>query len=97
MNYDNGFFTVCILAFSTTVCILGLILGVVFIFFQRQRDEQLLDDIYDTVCAAVEASYDAGNCNCANGEQRQEKTSSSSIARHSGRNKNNKIPNGGAY
>ncbi|KAF4497726.1 hypothetical protein FAGAP_6084 [Fusarium agapanthi] len=74
MNYNNEFFTVCILAFSTTVCILGLILGVVFIFFQRQRDEQLLDDIYHT-----------------------EKTNSSSIARHSGSNKNSKIPIGGAY
>ncbi|KAF5641563.1 uncharacterized protein FTJAE_4040 [Fusarium tjaetaba] len=68
MDYSNGLFTVCILAFSTTVCILGLILGVVFIFLQRQRDEQLLDDIYNTVCAANEASYDAENCNCLNGE-----------------------------
>jgi hypothetical protein len=71
MDYSNGLFTVCILAFCTTVCILGLILGVVFIFLQRQRDEQLLDDIYNTVCAANEVSYDAEDCNCMNGEQRQ--------------------------
>ncbi|KAF5715127.1 hypothetical protein FMUND_7040 [Fusarium mundagurra] len=90
MSYSNGLFTVCILAFSTTVCILGLILGVVFIFLQRQRDEQLLDDIYDTVCAAVEAAYDAENCNC--------EKSNGSIARHSSSNENNNnIPNGGAY
>ncbi|QGI69136.1 hypothetical protein CEK26_013093 [Fusarium fujikuroi] len=49
MDYSNGFLTVCILTFSTAVCILGLILGVVFIFFQRQREEQLLDDIHHTI------------------------------------------------
>ncbi|VTT73292.1 unnamed protein product [Fusarium fujikuroi] len=64
MDYSNGFLTVCILTFSTAVCILGLILGVVFIFFQRQREEQLLDDIHHTVCAAIEASYDAENFGC---------------------------------
>ncbi|KLO96532.1 uncharacterized protein LW93_13634 [Fusarium fujikuroi] len=71
MDYSNGFLTVCILTFSTAVCILGLILGVVFIFFQRQREEQLLDDIHHTVCAAIEASYDAENFGCVNDEQTQ--------------------------
>ncbi|KAG4254205.1 hypothetical protein FPRO04_06459 [Fusarium proliferatum] len=98
MDYSNGFLTVCILTFSTAVCILGLILGVVFIFFQRQREEQLLDDIHHTVCAAIEASYDAENFGCVNDEQTQ---SNSSTARHSSSSKNNKnnknIPNGDAY
>ncbi|KAF5581700.1 hypothetical protein FPCIR_9955 [Fusarium pseudocircinatum] len=71
MNYSNGLFTVCILAFSTAVCILGLILGVVFIFLQRQRDEQLLDDIYNTEkgisSIARDSSSNKNNHNVPNG------------------------------
>lgn len=71
MDFSNGVLSTCLLTFSTTVCVLGLILGVVFVLIHRQREEQLLDDIYHTVCSAIEASDDAENCNCVNCEQRQ--------------------------
>ncbi|CVK93014.1 uncharacterized protein FMAN_16117 [Fusarium mangiferae] len=98
MDYSNGFLTVCILTFSTAVCILGLILGVVFIFFQRQRDEHLLDDIHHTT-----STKKLSGSKLFFDWLLQEK-SNSSTARHSSSNKTNKnnknnknIPNGGAY
>ncbi|EXK90408.1 hypothetical protein FOQG_07201 [Fusarium oxysporum f. sp. raphani 54005] len=48
MDFSNGVLSMCLLTFSTTVCVLGLILGVVFVLIHRQREEQLLDDIYHT-------------------------------------------------
>ncbi|KNB11539.1 hypothetical protein FOXG_20528 [Fusarium oxysporum f. sp. lycopersici 4287] len=72
MDFSNGVLSMCLLTFSTTVCVLGLILGVVFVLIHRQREEQLLDDIYHTVCSAIEASDDAENCNCVNGEQNKD-------------------------
>ncbi|KAH7158758.1 hypothetical protein DER46DRAFT_367661 [Fusarium sp. MPI-SDFR-AT-0072] len=68
MNYSNRVLPMCLLTFSTTVCVFGLILGVIFVLIHRQREEQLLDDIYHTVCSAIEASDAAENYNCVNGE-----------------------------
>ncbi|KAF4952704.1 hypothetical protein FGADI_6594 [Fusarium gaditjirri] len=71
MDFSDGVLTMCLLTFSSTICVLGLILCIVFVLIQRQREEQLLDDIYNAVCSAIEASDDAENCNCVDCEEVQ--------------------------
>jgi hypothetical protein len=71
MDYSNNVLPICLLTFSTTVYVLGVVLGVVFVLTQPQREEQLLDDIYHTVCSAIETENAAKNCNCGNGDKKQ--------------------------